>query len=57
MRKYTKRETRKDVQYPCRNCKYFIACGDTSRTNPCDGRDINKDENTRKDDTKHKLFY
>jgi len=30
--------SRKDVQYPCRNCVYFKACGDNMRTMPCEGR-------------------
>lgn len=25
-------------KYPCRNCIYFSACGDTMRTVPCAGR-------------------
>lgn len=29
-----------DVQYPCRNCKYFDACGNTNRTVPCEGREL-----------------
>ena len=28
----------KDVQHPCINCIYFKACGETTRTMPCDGR-------------------
>lgn len=27
-----------EVKYPCRNCIYFKACGETTRTEPCDGR-------------------
>lgn len=27
-----------EVKYPCRNCIYFEACGETTRTMPCDGR-------------------
>ena len=26
------------ANYPCRNCVYFNACGETTRTAPCDGR-------------------
>ena len=25
-------------QYPCRGCKYYAACGDQMRTQPCNGR-------------------
>ena len=28
----------KKVRYPCRNCVYFDACGDTNRTEFCEGR-------------------
>ena len=27
-----------NVKYPCRNCIYFKACGDNTRTMPCKGR-------------------
>lgn len=30
------------VKRPCINCKYFKACGETTRTMPCAGRDTNK---------------
>ena len=26
------------MKYPCRNCTYFDACGDSERTEPCKGR-------------------
>lgn len=26
------------VKYPCRNCIYFKSCGDSQRTEPCNGR-------------------
>ena len=26
------------MKYPCRNCVYFDACGDTYRTEQCNGR-------------------
>ena len=25
-------------KYPCRNCVYFVACGQVGRTEPCAGR-------------------
>ena len=25
-------------KYPCRNCVYFAACGENTRTMPCSGR-------------------
>lgn len=28
-----------EVKFPCRNCKYFEACGDKDRAKPCDGRE------------------
>lgn len=28
----------KQVKYPCRGCVYFSACGECTRTMPCDGR-------------------
>lgn len=31
-------KTMKSAKYPCRNCVYFDACGESSRTHPCDGR-------------------
>lgn len=27
-------------QYTCRNCIYFDVCGDTKRTQKCDGREV-----------------
>ena len=38
------KETNKNVQYPCRGCKYFNACGDNMRTEYCDGRDTHKEK-------------
>lgn len=29
-----------DVKYPCRNCKYFTACGENTRPAPCAGREL-----------------
>ena len=29
---------KKQPIHPCINCIYFDACGDTTRTMPCDGR-------------------
>ena len=31
------------AKYPCKNCIYFNACGETTRTQKCDGR-ITKSE-------------
>lgn len=31
-------------KYPCRNCKYFNACGEKSRTMPCEGRETKRGE-------------
>lgn len=33
----------KKVKYPCRGCVYFAACGENTRTAPCQGR-ITKSE-------------
>lgn len=27
------------MKNPCKGCKYFDACGDASRTAPCEGRE------------------
>lgn len=27
-------------EYTCKNCIYFEACGDTKRTEKCDGREV-----------------
>lgn len=34
---YEKHSTKK---YPCRNCKYFEICGNTNRTQKCNGREL-----------------
>ncbi len=31
-------KTMKSVKHPCCNCVYFDACGESSRTQPCAGR-------------------
>ena len=36
----------KNVKYPCKNCVYFAACGDNTRTEPCKGR-MTKSEQKR----------
>lgn len=33
----------KQPKYPCRNCVYFKACGETTRTMPCNGRQTKKE--------------
>ena len=38
---------KKDVKYPCMNCKYFVACGEKSRTEKCEGREIGKKRRKR----------
>ena len=30
--------TEKSVKHPCQGCIYFKACGETTRTYPCNGR-------------------
>ena len=36
-------EKPREVQYPCRNCVYYAACGSSMRTQPCDGRKTKSD--------------
>ena len=28
----------KSIKHPCQGCIYFAACGESSRTHPCEGR-------------------
>lgn len=39
------------VKYPCRGCVYFNACGDNTRTTPCQGRKTKSEtkKNARED--------
>ena len=30
------------VKHPCMNCKYFMVCGSTTRTEECNGRELKK---------------
>ena len=30
--------------YPCRNCIYTTACGESTRTKPCDGRKTKREK-------------
>ena len=39
-------EKSKSPKYPCKNCKYFNACGDNTRTMPCKGRALKTDNAT-----------
>ena len=34
----------KEVKFPCRNCIYFKACGESTRTTPCEGRKTEKEK-------------
>lgn len=36
-------EKPRQVQYPCRGCVYYAACGNRNRTMPCDGRATKRD--------------
>ena len=36
-------------KHPCINCIYFKACGETTRTMPCDGR-MTKSEKKKEDE-------
>lgn len=33
------------VKHPCQGCVYYVACGESNRTQPCDGRKTKKGEN------------
>lgn len=33
-----------NVKHPCIGCIYFEACGSTTRTMPCDGRQTKKEK-------------
>lgn len=35
------------IKYPCRNCVYYNACGDSDRAEPCKGRVVKTE--TKKD--------
>lgn len=35
-------KTRK-IESPCIGCKYFSACGDIERTEPCEGKEEEKE--------------
>lgn len=37
-----KKEMKKETENPCSNCKYFTVCGDSDRTEPCNGRETVK---------------
>ena len=36
-------EKTREVQYPCRGCVYYAACGSSTRTQRCDGRKTKKE--------------
>lgn len=39
------------MKNPCKGCRYFDACGDASRTAPCEGREEkqSRDQENRKE--------
>jgi len=39
----------RNVKHPCKGCVYFNACGDSSRTAPCKGRQPKKEKNSKKE--------
>ena len=39
-------KTMKSAKYPCRNCIYYDACGESNRAQPCDGRKIKREGKT-----------
>jgi hypothetical protein len=42
-------EKPREVQYPCRGCVYYAACGHSMRTKPCDGRKTKSKLRNRKE--------
>lgn len=40
---------KKQPLHPCQNCIYFKACGETNRTQPCEGRQTKTDLKKRKE--------
>lgn len=38
----------KNVRYPCRGCIYFKACGENTRTYPCEGRKTKREKEAEK---------
>lgn len=32
-------ENKNNVKHPCQGCKYYITCGESNRTAPCEGRE------------------
>lgn len=53
-----KTTVKKMPKYPCRGCIYFKACGDNSRTHPCEGRQTKSQKKTLSsvDDVVHHLL-
>lgn len=43
-------KTTATVKHPCVGCVYFNACGNTNRTQPCDGR-VTKSQKKKEDKT------
>ena len=40
--------TDNDVKHPCIGCIYFKACGETTRTYPCNGRKTKREAKKEK---------
>ena len=38
------------VKHPCRNCVYFTACGENTRTMPCNGRKTKAEQKKERKD-------
>ena len=41
-------EKTREVQYPCRGCVYYAACGSSMRTQHCDGRKTKSEQRKEK---------
>lgn len=42
----------KNVKHPCQGCVYFDVCGNTTRTEPCKGRQTKTEQKRNKATTK-----
>lgn len=41
-------QVKKMPKYPCRGCICFLACGDNTRTHPCNGRQTRRGKRKEK---------
>lgn len=50
-------EKTREVQYPCRGCVYYAACGSSMRTQHCDGRKTKSELRKEKTDGNSQTWY